>query len=84
MTFYVSPLIGALFITSVLIGIWVHRTSSPTPTAPGGHRNGDVAAAITAAAAAFAVLCLVFTTPDGTAQHQQPPAHQAPTPPSAH
>ncbi|MFE4218591.1 hypothetical protein [Streptomyces sp. NPDC056844] len=84
MTLYISPLIGALFVVSVLIGIWVYRTASPTPPTAAGRATGDLAAAITATAAAFAVLCIVFTTPQGAARDQPPPTHQASTPPHAH
>ncbi|MCX4451582.1 hypothetical protein [Streptomyces sp. NBC_01789] len=79
MTLYISPVIGALFVISVLIGSWVYRTASPTPPTTAGQRTSDLVAAITAASAVFAVLCIVFTAPQGTAQHQ-PPAHQAPAP----
>ncbi|MFI8200906.1 hypothetical protein ACIF6K_31035 [Streptomyces sp. NPDC085942] len=81
MTFYVSPVIGVLFVLSVLIGVLVYRTASPTPPTASGRRTGDLAAAITTAAAAFAVLCIVFSTPQGAAESQPPPAHQAPAPP---
>lgn len=80
MNLYVSPVIGVLFVISVLIGVWVYRTASPVPPAAAGRRTGDLAAAITAAAAAFAVLCIVFTTPQGAAQVQPLPAHQTPAP----
>ncbi|MET9593121.1 hypothetical protein ABZY45_19580 [Streptomyces sp. NPDC006516] len=81
MTFYVSPVIGVLFVLSVLIGVLVYRTASPAPPTASGRRTGDLAAAITATAAAFAVLCIAFTTPQGAAQHQPPPAQQTPTTP---
>ncbi|MFS0698119.1 hypothetical protein [Streptomyces nitrosporeus] len=79
MTIHISPLIGTLFVISVLIGICVYRTTAPAPPAT-GRRAGDLAAAITAAAAAFAVLCIVFTTPETPAQPQPHPTHRTTTP----
>lgn len=78
MTFHISPVVAIVFTISVLIGVWVSRSTSPTGPAR-GRRTGDLAAAITAAAAAFAVLCVLLTTPAPTTQ-QQPAPTTSPNP----
>lgn len=77
MTFHVSPLMGGLFVISMLIGIWVYSTARSTPLEV-GRLTGDLAAAITAAAAAFAVLCVVVTAPQEATQQRQQPAQHVP------
>jgi hypothetical protein len=80
-TFHISPVVGVVFTVSVLIGLWVFRSTATTDAA-GARRNGDLAAAITAAAAAFAVLCVLLAAPAPTTQ-QQPSLVPSPNPATA-
>ncbi|WP_159047345.1 hypothetical protein [Streptomyces sp. XY332] len=83
MNLYIAPVNALIFLIACLMGCIVYRRTRSTTAAQGSiHGTGDLATAVTVAAAVVLVLAFLLGVVDGKEVKSEGPRHPATTSPS--